>query len=700
MAHSETADSPEADEEAIANVEEGINKVSQNKVHPKNAFETRCIESAEVIPKKVAKDEDFHFAASGVESCAKIYGFRVDRVHEKTEVLRAQIASGDPEDPDEPDKPDKPDKRKVVSATCKSASELNMGDDWFSAGEIVEPYFQNIADQREMFFDGGRGLSLKLMGTATHDGIPRLIFDGRQHAHVSEPGVAVPPGIAPELSKELQEMLLDSEFDEDATCQGEDLRKSMRDYAGVVNWRNFEEENDGFQNDANAAGDFEPFFDGEMEGEAHGRADPEHEALIKAHFELVDADQDKWEKDFLERPNPVVPVQPEARGRPAKRSKVDKQGLSAWWKEYKDEPAKEYNGIKLSLLFNVRQVRQIRPLELGTGWVPSRYSFNDFYTLDKPMPPQVMQIKDAEGGPIGEDDADLFEIPMPLDEANVEDMERRAAAEQMDLRREKHDESADREERANMETAFVKGRRAKTTHGDIVSAMNETLDEKEVDGLSDINFTELLISVRRRLSEQPKAPGVAEMFVSLLVMANEQPAHQAQLDLDMQVPPPVKPGLELRALPTTNDQDHRNWRYANDDDFEVTRDDDFKVIRDLRATVSRSGGLPQTPEAFSVRKAIATTPVLPSKKTKLNTDSAKKTSRKTSEPPASPAKKKRVAEECSGGALNPFSNRSPEEQVDDADREPGSGGRSFDSPSPARARARSPPTTPSPATQD
>ena len=47
---------------------------------------------------------------------------------------------------------------------------------------------------------------------------------------------------------------------------------------------------------------------------------------------------------------------------------------------------------------------------------------------------------------------------MPLDEANVEDMERRAAAEQMDLRREKHDESADREERANMETAFVKGR--------------------------------------------------------------------------------------------------------------------------------------------------------------------------------------------------------------------------------------------------
>jgi hypothetical protein len=474
----------------------------------------------------------------------------------------------------------------------------------------------------------------------------------------------------------------------------------MRDYAGVVNWRNFEEENDGFQNDANAAGDFEPFFDGEMEGEAHGRADPEHEALIKAHFELVDADQDKWEKDFLERPNPVVPVQPEARGRPAKRSKVDKQGLSAWWKEYKDEPAKEYNGIKLSLLFNVRQVRQIRPLELGTGWVPSRYSFNDFYTLDKPMPPQVMQIKDAEGGPIGEDDADLFEIPMPLDEANVEDMERRAAAEQMDLRREKHDESADREERANMETAFVKGRRAKTTHGDIVSAMNETLDEKEVDGLSDINFTELLISVRRRLSEQPKAPGVAEMFVSLLVMANEQPAHQAQLDLDMQVPPPVKPGLELRALPTTNDQDHRNWRYANDDDFEVTRDDDFKVIRDLRATVSRSGGLPQTPEAFSVRKAIATTPDPPSKKTKLNTDSAKKTSRKTSEPPASPAKKKRVAEECSGGALNPFSNRSPEEQVDDADREPGSGGRSFDSPSPARARARSPPTTPSPATQD
>lgn len=190
------------------------------------------------------------------------------------------------------------------------------------------------------------------------------------------------------------------------------------------------------------------------------------------------------------------------------------------------------------------------------------------------------------------------------------------------------------------------------------------------------------------------------MFVSLLVMANEQPAHQAQLDLDMQVPPPVKPGLELRALPTTNDQDHRNWRYANDDDFEVMRDDDFKVIRDLRATVSRSGGLPQTPEAFSVRKTIATTPVLPSKKTKLNTDSAKKTSRKTSEPPASPAKKKRVAEECSGGALNPFSNRSPEEQVDDADREPGSGGRSFDSPSPARARARSPPTTPSPATQD
>ena len=65
-------------------------------------------------------------------------------------------------------------------------------------------------------------------------------------------------------------------------------------------------------------------------------------------------------------------------------------------------------------------------------------------------------------------------------------------------------------------------RRAKTAHGDIVSAMNETLDEKEVDGLSDINFTELLISVRRRLSEQPKAPGVAEMFVSLLVMANEQ----------------------------------------------------------------------------------------------------------------------------------------------------------------------------------
>ena len=40
------------------------------KVHPKNAFETRCIESAEVIPKKVAKDEDFHFAASGVESSA------------------------------------------------------------------------------------------------------------------------------------------------------------------------------------------------------------------------------------------------------------------------------------------------------------------------------------------------------------------------------------------------------------------------------------------------------------------------------------------------------------------------------------------------------------------------------------------------------------------------------------------------------
>ena len=44
--------------------------VASCKVHPKNAFETRCIESAEVIPKKVAKDEDFHFAASGVESSA------------------------------------------------------------------------------------------------------------------------------------------------------------------------------------------------------------------------------------------------------------------------------------------------------------------------------------------------------------------------------------------------------------------------------------------------------------------------------------------------------------------------------------------------------------------------------------------------------------------------------------------------------
>ena len=97
-------------------VEEGIHHVQQNKVTAKNAFDLQCIENMDVVLDVLQSDEDFHFAATTVETSAKIYGFRVDNVHAETFKVRGLFETYE----DTEGGPDKPARkvRQVAVDVC------------------------------------------------------------------------------------------------------------------------------------------------------------------------------------------------------------------------------------------------------------------------------------------------------------------------------------------------------------------------------------------------------------------------------------------------------------------------------------------------------------------------------------------------------------------------------------------------------
>jgi hypothetical protein len=164
-------------------VEEGIQHVQQNKVNAKNAFELKCIENMDVVLDVLQSDEDFHFAATTIESSAKIYGFRVDNVHAETCKMRGLFENYDDKD-DSPDKPARKVRQVSVSATkaahCKTATELNLMDlDAMGKVEHVDPFFAQMTHQTEK--GGDQGLLLNLMPPTKRAGV---VFNGQVPMHV------------------------------------------------------------------------------------------------------------------------------------------------------------------------------------------------------------------------------------------------------------------------------------------------------------------------------------------------------------------------------------------------------------------------------------------------------------------------------------------------------------------------------------
>ena len=166
-------------------VEEGIQHVQQNKVNAKNAFDLQCIENMDVVLNVLQSDEDFHFAATTVESSAKIYGFRVDNVHAETFKVRGLFETYE----DAEGGPDK-SARKVrqvpvgymKAAHCKTANELNIPDfDAMDKVENVDPYFAQMTHQTEK--GGDQGLLLNLMPSNPRAGV---IFNGQVPLRVDE----------------------------------------------------------------------------------------------------------------------------------------------------------------------------------------------------------------------------------------------------------------------------------------------------------------------------------------------------------------------------------------------------------------------------------------------------------------------------------------------------------------------------------
>jgi chromatin segregation and condensation protein Rec8/ScpA/Scc1 (kleisin family) len=166
-------------------VEEGIQHVQQNKVNAKNAFELQCIENMDVVLNALQSDEDFHFAATTIESSAKIYGFRVDNVHAETFKVRNLFDNYEDADAG-PDKPSRKLRQVPVSmmkaAHCKTANELNIPDfDAMDKVENVDPFFAQMTHKTEK--GGDQGLLLNLMPSDPRAGV---IFNGQVPLHVDE----------------------------------------------------------------------------------------------------------------------------------------------------------------------------------------------------------------------------------------------------------------------------------------------------------------------------------------------------------------------------------------------------------------------------------------------------------------------------------------------------------------------------------
>jgi chromatin segregation and condensation protein Rec8/ScpA/Scc1 (kleisin family) len=166
-------------------VEQGIINVQQNKVNAKNAFEFDLIERMDDVLEEIRNDEDFHFAATTIESSAKIYGFRVDNVHAETFKVRNLFDTYD--DTAEGAGDDKKARRvrqvpvaQMKAAHCKTATELNIPDfDAMDKVENVDPFFAQMTHKTEK--GGDQGLLLNLMPSTHRAGV---IFNGQVPMHV------------------------------------------------------------------------------------------------------------------------------------------------------------------------------------------------------------------------------------------------------------------------------------------------------------------------------------------------------------------------------------------------------------------------------------------------------------------------------------------------------------------------------------
>jgi hypothetical protein len=164
-------------------VEEGIAHVQLNKVNAKNAFELQCIENMDCVLEVLENDDDFHFAATTIESSAKIYGFRVDNVHAEAFKVRNLFDNYEDQDGD-PEKPTRKVRQVPVAqmkaAHCKTSAELNIPDfDAMGKVEHVDPFFAQMTHKTEK--GGDNGLLLNLMPSTTRAGV---VFNGQVPMHV------------------------------------------------------------------------------------------------------------------------------------------------------------------------------------------------------------------------------------------------------------------------------------------------------------------------------------------------------------------------------------------------------------------------------------------------------------------------------------------------------------------------------------
>merc|ERR1719456_2221207 len=98
-------------------------------------------------------DDDFHFAATTIESSAKIYGFRVDNVHAEAFKVRNLFDNYEDQDGD-PDKPSRKVRQVPVAqmkaAHCKTSKELNIPDyEEMGKVEHVDPFFAQMTHKTE-----------------------------------------------------------------------------------------------------------------------------------------------------------------------------------------------------------------------------------------------------------------------------------------------------------------------------------------------------------------------------------------------------------------------------------------------------------------------------------------------------------------------------------------------------------------------